>query len=50
MLIRENKQMDREEKRMMEGAERARVEEAAKLEGITFEQAIERRRGFRYLY
>ncbi|KAL4263459.1 MFS transporter superfamily protein [Pleurotus pulmonarius] len=50
MLVRENKQMDREEKRMMEGAERARVEEAAKLEGITFEQAIERRRGFRYLY
>ncbi len=27
-----------------------RVEEAASLEGISFEQAMERRRGFRYLY
>ena len=29
----------------MEGANRTRVEEAARLEGITFEQAMERRKG-----
>lgn len=34
----------------MDSADRFRVEEAAKIEGITFEQAIERRKGYRYLY
>jgi hypothetical protein len=34
----------------MEGVNRARVEEAARLEGITFEEAMERRKGYRYLY
>lgn len=50
MLIRENKKLDADEKAVMEGANRTRVEEAARLEGITFEQAMERRKGYRYLY
>lgn len=47
MLIRENKQM---EERELTGGQRERIEEAAKLEGISFEEAVRRRRGFRYLY
>ncbi|KAI3621230.1 tartrate transporter [Moniliophthora roreri] len=47
MLVRENKRLDADE---LQGANRARVEEAAKLEGISFEEALERRKGFRYLY
>ncbi|KAK7054438.1 hypothetical protein VNI00_003636 [Paramarasmius palmivorus] len=47
MLIKENKKLDEDE---AQGADRARVEEAAKLEGITYEEALERRKGFRYLY
>jgi hypothetical protein len=31
-------------------ADRERVEEAARLEGITLQEAMERKRGFRYLY
>lgn len=50
MLIRENKRMEREERQLMEGPERERTEEAARLEGISFEEAVQRRRGFRYLY
>ncbi|KAG1742532.1 hypothetical protein EDB19DRAFT_1967289 [Suillus lakei] len=50
MLVRENKRMEREEMDLMHGPERQRIEEAAKLEGITFEKAIKRRKGFRYLY
>ncbi|KAL0574877.1 hypothetical protein V5O48_007089 [Marasmius crinis-equi] len=50
MLIRDNKKLDEDEKAALDGADRTRVEEAAKLEGITFEQAMERRKGFRYLY
>lgn len=34
----------------MQGADQVRVKEAAILEGISFEQAMERRKGFRYLY
>ncbi|KAF9013055.1 MFS general substrate transporter [Cyathus striatus] len=44
MLIRENRKLDEDEKAAMEGANRARVEEAARLEGITFEEAMERRK------
>ncbi|EEB92141.1 hypothetical protein MPER_09396 [Moniliophthora perniciosa FA553] len=47
MLVKENKKLDED---AIKGANRIRVEEAAKLEGITFEQALERRKGFRYLY
>ena len=49
MLIRENKRMEREEQVLTEG-QRQRIEEAATLEGISFEEAVRRRRGFRYLY
>jgi len=50
MLVRENRKLDADEKAAMEGANRTRVEEAARLEGITFEQAMERRKGYRFLY
>ncbi|KAG1740814.1 major facilitator superfamily domain-containing protein [Suillus paluster] len=50
ILIKENKQMDMEEKKLMEGPGRERIEEAARLEGISFEEAMKRRKGFRYLY
>jgi len=50
LLVRRNKILDRDEKAAMNGADRERVEEAARLEGLTFESALERRKGFRYLY
>ena len=50
ILVRENRKLDADEKAAVEGANRTRVEEAARLEGITFEQAMERRKGYRYLY
>ncbi|KAF8839408.1 MFS general substrate transporter [Paxillus ammoniavirescens] len=50
ILVRENKRMERQEMDLMHGAERERIEEAARLEGITFEEAVRRRKGFRYLY
>lgn len=37
------------ERDLMHSPERQRIEQAAKLEGITFEEAIKRRKGFRYL-
>lgn len=42
--------MDADEKEQIAVVDRERVEEAARLEGITFEEAVERRKGFRYLY
>ncbi|KAG1781866.1 MFS general substrate transporter [Suillus placidus] len=50
MLVRENKRMEREEMDLMHSPERQRIEEVAKLEGITFEEAIKRRQAFRYLH
>ncbi|KAJ7579925.1 major facilitator superfamily domain-containing protein [Mycena floridula] len=50
ILFRANCQLDSDERASLQGADRVRVEEAARLEGITFEQAMERRKGFRYLY
>jgi len=50
LLIRDNKRIERAEEELMHGPERERIEEAAKLEGISFEEAIRRRKGFRYLY
>ncbi|KAK7048470.1 MFS general substrate transporter [Favolaschia claudopus] len=44
-LIHRNKQLERDAM-----ANESRVREAAILEGITFEQALEKRKGFRYLY
>ncbi|KAJ7740223.1 MFS general substrate transporter [Mycena maculata] len=49
-LMHRNKQLDEDERVAMQGADEMRVKEAAILEGITFEQAMERRKGFRYLY
>ena len=50
LLVRRNRILDRDEKAAMNGVDRERVEEAARLEGLTFENALERRKGFRYLY
>lgn len=50
ILIRENRKLAEDERAALEAADRVRVEEAARLEGITFDQAMERRKGFRYLY
>ncbi|KAJ7711487.1 MFS general substrate transporter [Mycena metata] len=49
-LIRRNRKLDEDERLSLQGADEIRVKEAALLEGITFEQAMERRKGFRYLY
>ncbi|KAF7365916.1 Tartrate transporter [Mycena venus] len=48
-LVRKNKQLDEDKRVAMQDADEIRVKEAAILEGITFEQAMERRKGFRYL-
>jgi len=50
MLIRENKQLDHDEIQYLKGPGRQRIEDAARLEGLTFEEALERKKGFRYLY
>ncbi|KAF5348567.1 hypothetical protein D9756_009620 [Leucocoprinus leucothites] len=50
MLVKKNKKLDRDERAAMDDANRERVAEAARLEGLTFDQAMERRKGFRYLY
>ena len=42
--------MDEDAKAELEAVDTGRVEEAARLEGITLEQAMEKRKGFRYLY
>lgn len=49
ILVQENKKLEREELNNLNGAQRERIEEAARLEGITFEEALQRKRGFRYL-
>nr|VWO95816.1 Uncharacterized protein [Ganoderma boninense] len=49
ILVWENKRLDREEQDTRKGAQRERIEDAARLEGITFEEALRRKRGFRYL-
>ena len=49
MLAKENKALDEAEVSNMKGAGRSRIEDAARLEGITFEAAMERKKGFRYL-
>jgi hypothetical protein len=50
MLVKENKKMDADAQNALEGANKSRVEEAARLEGISLEHAMEKRKGFRYLY
>jgi hypothetical protein len=50
ILVNRNKKLDADEKAALEAADRDRVAEAARLEGISFEQAMERRKIYRYLY
>ncbi|KAI0653992.1 MFS general substrate transporter [Cubamyces menziesii] len=50
ILINQNKRLEREELANLSGARRERIEDAARLEGITFEEALKRKKGFRYLY
>uniref|UniRef100_A0A0W0FI53 MFS general substrate transporter n=2 Tax=Moniliophthora roreri TaxID=221103 RepID=A0A0W0FI53_MONRR len=50
MVVRDNRKLDEADAKAMDAVNRARVKEAARLEGITFEEAMVRRRGFRYLY
>ncbi|KAJ7643696.1 MFS general substrate transporter [Roridomyces roridus] len=49
-LVWRNKRLEEDEQVAVQGADEERVREAALLEGITFEQAMEKRKGFRYLY
>jgi len=48
MLARENRRMDHEDSDLNE-SKQGRIELAAKLEGITIAEAMEKQRGFRYL-
>lgn len=50
ILVHDNKKLDEHELGALKGANRERIKEAARLEGITLEEAMERKRGFRYLY
>ncbi|KLO20543.1 MFS general substrate transporter [Schizopora paradoxa] len=50
MLMLENKRLDEDELGASRGVDRERIEEFAKLEGITVKEALEKKRGFRYLY
>jgi hypothetical protein len=50
MLVQQNKQMDNDDFGEMTEANKTRIEDAAKLEGISVEEAIKKKRGFRYLY
>ncbi|KIM50312.1 hypothetical protein SCLCIDRAFT_1225422 [Scleroderma citrinum Foug A] len=50
MLLRENRCMEQNEINTLQRAQHDRIEKAAKLEGITLEEAFRRREGFRYLY
>ena len=50
ILVRDNKRLNEDELGALKGANRDRIEEFARLEGITLEEAMERKRGFRYLY
>ena len=49
MLVRENRRLDHDDSSLNE-AKRGRIEQAAKLEGITIAEAVEKQRGFRYLF
>jgi len=50
MLVRDNKRLTENELDALKGVNRQRIEEYARLEGISIEEALERKRGFRYLY
>ncbi|KAK7688346.1 hypothetical protein QCA50_008718 [Cerrena zonata] len=50
LLVKANKDFEKKELADLSEAQRKRIEEAAKLEGITVAQAMENKKGFRYLY
>lgn len=50
MLIHENGILKALQLSALTEADRERVEEAARLEGISIEEATERKKGFRFLY
>jgi len=50
ILIQMNEELERKESGIIRGVDRERVEEAARLEGITVAEAMKRKKGFRYLY
>ena len=50
VLIQDNKRLAEDDLGALSNAGRERVKEAARLEGISVEEALEKRRGFRYLY
>ncbi|KAJ7315306.1 MFS general substrate transporter [Mycena albidolilacea] len=49
-LVWMNRQFDTDNAAASSGTSEERVKKAAHLEGITYQQALEKRRGFRYLY
>ncbi|KAF7792694.1 hypothetical protein EIP86_003792 [Pleurotus ostreatoroseus] len=46
MLIQQNKELERDQLSKLTPEERQRIEDAAKLEGLTVKEALERKRGF----
>ena len=50
VLVHDNKKLERDEIGVLTDAHRERIEEFARLDGISFEEALERKRVFRYLY
>ncbi|KAJ7471058.1 MFS general substrate transporter [Mycena latifolia] len=50
LLVRMNRQLDANAAGVLSGTNEERVKKAAHFEGITYRQALEKRRGFRYLY
>ena len=50
MLIRENRRIDQDDRLALNESKQKRIDLAAKLEGITIEEAMEKQRGFRYLF
>ncbi|KAL5520893.1 hypothetical protein ACEPAF_2896 [Sanghuangporus sanghuang] len=50
LLKNENRKLDEDELGGLKGADQKRIEDAARLEGITTEEAMEKKKGFRYLY
>ncbi|GJJ12926.1 hypothetical protein Clacol_007173 [Clathrus columnatus] len=49
ILVHENKTLEAQDMLVLKGSGRERVEEFARLEGISFEEAVRRKKGFRYL-
>ena len=49
ILVHQNKKLECTELRLLTAAEEERIRDAARLEGISYEEALKRRRGFRYL-